>query len=143
MSLFLRFSRASSLLHLAVVTVTTAALLVPTRAYADACDDSCDSDRPPCSVEERCPDSGVECYEEDDQAAYDACVAKAKADGLELRCEHNSEIYCDPKEEIHVEEEGCALRSPKRPAGGVGLAAVTFAGAAAAMLLRARRRRQK
>jgi hypothetical protein len=139
---FLSFPRARSLPHLVVVAVTAAALLVPTRAFADACDDSCDNDHPPCSVDDRCPKSGRSC-DPFDSLTFDQCVADAKDAGLELRCEEDQQVFCDPGEEIYVEEEGCALRSPKRPAGGVGLAAVTFAGAAAAMLLRARRRRQR
>lgn len=136
----LAFPRLAGLPTKAAILVAISLLFVPTRAFADACGDSCDNDQPPCSVKERCPDSGVECYDEGEGSGFDECVAGAKEKGLELRCVDESEIYCAASEEIYVEDEGCALKSPKRPSGGVGLAGVTFAATAVAIGLRMRRR---
>lgn len=124
----------------ALAIAATVFFLSPS-ARADACDDECDSDEPPCSVEERCPESGVSCFEEDDD--YDDCIAKAKSDGLELRCVDNDDVYCAADEEIYVEDEGCALRSPKRPSRGLPVALATFGLATLAALSRLRRRAKR
>ena len=131
--------RAGALASLMAIVV----MLLAPDARADMCEDECDSDQPPCSVEERCPESGVSCTEGDED--YDPCVADAKAKGLEQRCisENEETLLCDPGEETYVAEDGCALRGPKRPARGIEVAAVTLGCAAAAMIARARRRQAR
>ncbi len=123
------------------LAIAATVTFLPTNARADSCDDECNSDGPPCSVDGRCPDSGIECADNDDQAELEACQADAEAKGLEKRCEGNSIIYCDPGEEVYVEQdEGCSVRSPRRPARGLEVAGLTFAAAALATYVRARRR---
>jgi len=115
--------------------MATTIAIFPSSARADSADSS---DQPPCSVEERCPDSGVECIEDDDQAAFQECIDGAKAKGLEFRCDDNSQVFCSPDEEIYVEDEGCAVRSPRRPSQGLPIAVATCAIAVAATFLRRR-----
>ncbi len=131
--------RAGALASLMAIVV----MLLAPDARADMCEDECDSDEPPCSVEERCPESGVSCLESGEEGDYDQCVADAKAKGLEQRCISESTVFCDPGEETYVAEDGCALRGPKRPARGIEVAAVTLGCAAAAMIARARRRQAR
>jgi len=61
------------------LAIATTIASFPSSARADSADSS---DQPPCSVEERCPNSGVECIEDDDQAAFQECI-----DGAKARCE--------------------------------------------------------
>jgi len=124
------------------VTFSLAASLLVTAAHADACDDECDSDRPNCSAEERCPESGVECEENfEDEASQ--CELDAIEQGLESRCSGNVELYCDPAEaDPTADEGGCAIRRPQRsPSSAIALG--TFAAAGIATAIRAARRRAR
>ena len=123
------------------------ALLVacPSTARADSCEDECQS----CSKEEECPDTGVVCDEQRDD--YAACVEDAEGRGLVVACtdyvyvyaedvdderDYEQRLYCDP------EEGGCGVRAGGRTRT-LPLAAAVFAVAAAATVVRHRRRHRR
>ena len=91
------------------------ALTVVGAARADVADEP-PPDADECSVDEKCPDTGVlcggescfgddqcpgsavECDWREDGAVYTACIEAAEALGLEERCDGQTTVYCDPDE---------------------------------------------
>ncbi len=96
------------------ILVAILALVAPSAVLADVPDEP-PADAEECTVEDKCPDtgvvcgsnpcfadqhcpvSGVECDWEDD-STYAQCTAGARAAGLEERCAEKVTVYCEPSE---------------------------------------------
>lgn len=117
--------------------VSALVLLVPSYARADM------PDGPPCEPDASCIVCERDFTDDDEEdAEFNACVADAKADGLERSCSEGASIYDEywcPEGSSAEPSDGCSASTAPVTQGAAFL--VSCAAAAALVTLRRKQRR--